>query len=134
MGLVVVRGIRGKPQDQQAGPWTSRQRPASCWDCSSHLSYQREESAHLEQVRLAADAKRLNADLHLSFAYISIGPTDWFFESPQSLPVPACLQWPCLEKKNHDWTSLDRGLRLAHRPGLAETGCSLRNRPLGIAH
>lgn len=45
--------------------------------------------------RLVADAKRLSADLHLSFAYISIGPTDWLFESLPRLviskPPKRCL-------------------------------------------
>lgn len=65
------------------------QRPASYCYSSSHPSCQREGSAHLGQVGLVANAKRLSADLHLSFAYISIRPTDWLFESP--LPNPCLL-------------------------------------------
>jgi hypothetical protein len=45
---------------------------------------------------MVADAKRLSANLHLSFAYISIGPMDGLYES---LPSPVSLQWPCLEKE-----------------------------------
>lgn len=44
---------------------------------------------------LVTDAKRLGADLHLSFACISIGSPDWLSES---LATPACLQWLYLEK------------------------------------
>lgn len=74
------------------------QRPASFRRWSSHPSCEREGSAHLGQVGLAADAKRLSADLHLSFAYISIRPTDWLFESPPPQPLPAC-RGPCLGKE-----------------------------------
>lgn len=44
---------------------------------------------------LVADAKRLSADLHLSFAYISIGPTDWLFESLPRLVISKPPK-PCL--------------------------------------
>ena len=93
LGLAVVRG-RGRgdgPQASRREPQTSSQRPASCCHWSSHPSCQREGSTHLGQVELVADAKRLSADLHLSFAYISTGPTDWLFESPHpSQPLSAC--------------------------------------------
>ena len=74
-------GREGWPPGQQAR--TSDLQPEACLllRLDAHPSCQREGSAHLGQVELVADAKRLWADLHLSFAYMSIGPTDWLFES-----------------------------------------------------
>lgn len=80
------------PGASRQGPQTSSQKPVSCCNWSPHPSCQREGSAHLGQVELVADAKRLSANLHLSFAYISIGLTDWLFESPPIPLNPLCLQ------------------------------------------
>lgn len=94
------RGPGGEPRDQQAG--TTALQPEACFllgvELPSFLPRGRKCSPRAGP--LAADAKRLSADLHLSFAYISIGPTDWFFENPQCLPTPGPLQWPCLEKSH----------------------------------
>lgn len=131
-GLAVVGGEGGtalRLGGRDLGTKGSQRPPSYCCG-SSHPSCQREGSAHLGQVWLVANAKRLSADLHLSFAYISIRPTDWLLESP--LPYPCLQARDLLGGKKPRWVLPDGGRRLTHKPGLGGIGCSLRMGPSGF--